>query len=176
MDALTSDWIRLGSIVGVHGVQGWIKVFSDTSPPQQILEYQPWLVGKVPTGRLLEVCASRCQGKKVQVALTGIDNRDQAEVLVGSDIFIEKSALPKLSIGEFYWHELTGLTVINASDQILGSVASLMETGANDVLVVKGNENSIDSRERLIPYVEERVVKRVDLTAGRLVVEWLEEF
>jgi 16S rRNA processing protein RimM len=68
------------------------------------------------------------------------------------------------------------LTVVNASDQILGSVASLMETGANDVLVVKGNDNSIDSRERLIPYVEERVVKRVDLTAGRLVVDWLEEF
>ena len=112
----------------------------------------------------------------MQVALTGIDNRDQAEVLVGSDIFIEKSALPQLSIGEFYWHELIGLTVVNASDQILGSVASLMETGANDVLVVKGNDNSIDSRERLIPYVEERVVKRVDLTAGRLVVDWLEEF
>ena len=75
------------------------------------------------------------QGKGIVAQLASIVDRDQAESLIGSKILVPSDALPKLPEGEYYWHQLLGLAVSN-QDQELGVIASLMETGANDVLVV----------------------------------------
>ena len=107
--------------------------------------------------------------------IEGIDDRSLAESLKGSEIAVPAEQLPGLAQGEFYWHQLEGLEV-HSDEHLLGRVSHLMETGANDVLVVKACEGSIDQQERLIPWVKGDVVKAVDLDAQRIQVEWDPEF
>ena len=164
--------IQIGSIVGVHGVKGWIKLFSDTDPAEQILSYHPWHVRQHGKLIAVEVAEVRQQGKKIQVRFKDVDNRNQAEAWVGATIWTKKTDFPQLPEGEFYWHELMGLTVDNTEGEILGRVARLVETGANDVLVVVACEGSIDERERLIPYVPGASVIRVDLEEALIEVDW----
>ena len=147
--------IQIGSIVGVHGVKGWIKLFSDTDPAEQILSYHPWHVRQHGKLIAVEVAEVRQQGKKIQVRFKDVDNRNQAE---------------------FYWHELMGLTVDNTEGEILGRVARLVETGANDVLVVEPCAGSVDGLERLIPYVEPQFILKVDLETGSILVNWSKDF
>jgi 16S rRNA processing protein RimM len=97
-------------------------------------------------------------------------DRDRAAALVGAEIWVERGRLPRAKPGEFYWCDLEGLEVVNEAGIVLGTVSHLFATGANDVLVVKGE------RERLIPYVPGEVVKQVDLEAQRMRVDWDAEF
>lgn len=113
------------------------------------------------------------------VHIKGMDGRDQAEDLGQVDIAVEKQQLPELTAGEYYWHQLQGLRVVSryeGKDYAFGEVEKLMETGANDVLVVKPTDFSMDDKERLVPYVPEVYVKQVDLEAGVILVEWDPEF
>jgi 16S rRNA processing protein RimM len=110
------------------------------------------------------------QGKGMVAKLSGCDDRDAAVALVGAEIRIPRSALPKPKRGEFYWADLEGLDVVTVDGAPLGKVSHLFATGANDVLVVSGE------RERLIPYVTGQFVKKVDLDAGCITVDWDEDF
>jgi 16S rRNA processing protein RimM len=88
--------------------------------------------------------------------------------------------LPALAEGEYYWHQLEGLEVWCGASEgdgqvLLGTVDHLIETGANDVLVVRASPGSMDQRERLIPYLPGDVVTGVDLAAGRMEVNWFPE-
>ncbi|HEB76976.1 MAG TPA: 16S rRNA processing protein RimM, partial [Methylothermaceae bacterium] len=98
----------------------------------------------------------------------GIDTRDQAEALKGAQISIAREQLPDLPPGEYYWTDLIGLRVIDTEGRDLGQVANLLETGANDVLIVRG----AGRREILIPWIRDRVIRKVDLAAGRIEVDW----
>ena len=89
-----------------------------------------------------------------------------------TEIAINREQLPRPEAGEYYWQDLTGLQVRTVNDVDLGKVTGLMETGANDVLVVKAE----DGRERLIPFIREQVVTQVDLEAGTMTVDWDPEF
>ena len=110
----------------------------------------------------------------------GIDDRDLAAQYTAADIAVERELLPELDDGEYYWSQLEGLVVFSQFDggerQRLGVISKLMETGANDVLVVVADAQSIDQRERLIPYVPEQFVLSVDLEAGEMLVDWDPEF
>lgn len=109
------------------------------------------------------------------VALKGVNDRTDAENLVGANIWIAKSQLPKADVDEYYWSDLKGLTVLGLDDEEqevnLGQIYELFETGANDVMVVKATPDSIDAEERMIPWHKD-VVQRVDLEAGRIYVNW----
>ena len=107
--------------------------------------------------------------------LKGVDDRSQAEELKGLEISVPRAELPELTEDEFYWHQLEGLSVY-AGDCLLGQVDHLLETGANDVLVVRACEGSLDKRERLVPWLRGDVVKGVDLAGSRIDVEWDPEF
>ena len=168
--------IQIGSIVGVHGVKGWVKLFSDTDPAEQILSYHPWHVRQHGKLIAVEVAEVRQQGKKIQVRFKDVDNRNQAEAWVGATVWTKKTDFPQLPEGEFYWHELMGLTVDNTEGEILGRVARLFETGANDVLVVEPCAGSVDGLERLIPYVEPQFILKVDLETGSILVNWSKDF
>jgi tRNA (guanine37-N1)-methyltransferase len=154
--------IILGRIAGVYGVRGWVRVFSETEPRDNILRYLPWLLNGVPR-RVLE---GRQQGKGLIVRLEGCEDRDQAAALVGQAISIYRDQLPAPRADEFYWADLEGLSVETLNGESLGRVSHLFSTGANDVLVIKGE------RERLVPFVWEAVVKDVDFDAGMLRVDW----
>src|SRR5690606_58097 len=121
----------------------------------------------------------RPHGKNFVAHIKGIDDRTLAEQYTGCDIAVARDLLPELDAGEYYWSELQNLVVISVYEgrqERLGYVAKLMETGANDVLVVAPDEQSIDQRERLIPYVPEQFIVAVDLAAGEMRVDWDSEF
>jgi 16S rRNA processing protein RimM len=160
---------QLGRISGLFGVQGWVKVFSDTRPREAIVNYSPWLVKVGGTWREIKVEDGRAQGKGVVVKLAGFDDRDQASGLVGAEIAVKIERLPPPRKSEYYWVQLVGLEVINLEGRRLGKVSRLFETGANDVIVVR------NGRERWLPATP-NVIRDVDLRAGVLRVDWDADF
>ena len=102
-------------------------------------------------------------------------DRDSATALVGREIAVTRQQLPALDEGDYYWRDLLGLQVINLDDVTLGTVANLMETGANDVLVVESHSDG-ERQERLIPYIREQVIRHVDLEQGVIRVDWDPDF
>ena len=176
-----STRIRVGEISGLHGVQGWVKVFSDTQPRENIFSYAPWFLGgSVNTAeKNVTVLHWRSQGKTLVAKLEGVESREQARGLLGQAVFIEAEQLPTLKQGEFYWKDLIGLRVASVSETRtvdLGTVERFIETGANDVSVVVGDEKSIDSTERLIPWVPGQYVLNVDMALGQIEVDWDPDF
>jgi 16S rRNA processing protein RimM len=166
----------IGQITSVFGVKGWLKVFSYTDPKDGILDYRNWTLvhnGQRIPARLEE---GRRQGQGIVVRLKGIDDRGLARTYCGADITVPMAELPDLPEGEFYWHQLEGLTVFTMDNECLGKVDHLIGTGSNDVLIVRATDESIDQRERLIPYLPEQVVKNVNLTESAMTVDWDPEF
>lgn len=145
-------------------------MFSYTEPRDNMLTYASWLVGSDGQLRKFEVENSRWNGKVMVAKLAGIQDRDESAELIGRGIFVDRVDLPELEHDEFYWADLIGLEVLTEDGVCLGRIEQLMETGANDVLVVRGD------RERLIPFVLREVVKQVDLAQGRLIVDWMPDF
>ncbi len=162
--------IHVGKIAGVFGVKGWLKIASYTNPKDNILSYQPWLLQKGSEEKSVKVSAGQLQAKGVIVQLDGITDRDQGLQLMGWDIYINHQQLPPPNKGEYYWADLVGLSVENTEGVQLGKIDSLMETGANDILLVKGD------KERAIPFLQGSVVKSIDLAASKLVVDWDADF
>lgn len=174
-----SNLINVGRITTVYGVQGWVKVHSDTQPRENILQYQPWWLKTRHGVKAVELVDGRVHGQGIIAHIKGVDDRDQAREYCQVDIAIERNQLPALAVDEYYWHQLEGLRVISDYEGVssdLGTVTRLMETGANDVLVVKGDQDSIDTKERLIPYLPEQVLLSVDLEAGLIRAMWDPDF
>jgi len=165
-----SNGIVVGKVAGAYGVRGWLKIFPFTESKKNILGFNRWSVDKHNDGRPVKMSHGKVHGKFVVVQLEGVDSREQAEGLKGSLVSIEKTDLKKLEKDEFYWTDLIGLSVRNLSGVEFGQVESLMETGANDVLVIEGE------RERLVPFILEQVIKSVDLDNELIVVDWDSEF
>jgi len=166
----TSDkWVILGQVSGVYGVKGWIKVFSETAPPANILDYSPWRLALRGQQRELAIAEGRPHGKGIVVRLDGVEDRDQAALLVGAEIAVPRERLPPPAAGEYYWTDLEGLRVCNQEGIELGRVDHLFETGANDVMLVKGE------RERMLPFIDS-VILEVDLAQGVIRVDWDAEF
>ena len=163
------DLVCVGHILGAQGIKGWVRVFSNTSPRENIVKYSPWLVARGDELVAFKV-QGRLQGKNVIAGLEGIEDRSGAEALIGCQLFIRPQQLPRLDAGEYYWSDLIGLEVETLQAEPLGVVAAMMETGADDVMVLAGE------RERLIPFVMDEIVREVDLGNQRLVVDWSPEY
>ena len=168
--------VVLGKLTSPHGIKGWLKVYSYTNPMDSILEYPEWWVRQGETLTRMTVVHGSRQGKGLVVQLKGVDDRTAAEALAQADILMPKESLPELSDDEYYWYELEGLTVFTQSGERLGQVSYLFETGANDVMVVRGDNDAIDKRERLLPFLPDDVIVEISLEDGRMVVDWDPEF
>lgn len=164
--------VVLGEIGRVHGLKGWLKLISYTSPLENILDYTRFHVEVEGRSQELELDEHRRQNKALLVHFKGYDDPETARLLTGTELTIANEKLPELERGEFYWHQLVGLRVINQIDQVFGRVSHLLETGANDVLVVKADSDSIDDRERLIPYLVDSVIVEIDLEGQTIRVDW----
>ena len=175
MTSVSSETV-LGQITSVFGIQGWVKVYSYTEPLDNILQYPVWIMAGAGASRRYKLVRGRWHGKALLAKLEGVDDRDQAATLCGSEIRIATEDLPPLEEGEYYWYQLEGLRVITADDQDLGVVDHLIETGSNDVLVVEPDSGSIDGRQRLIPFLPEQSIESVQLESGVVVVNWVPEF
>lgn len=172
---LDKELIVLGKIVSVHGIQGAVKVYSFTDPIDNILTYKEWVLRKADEKFIVNLEQGRLQGKALVAQLKNLTDRDEARKLVDYDICIPFDQLPVLESDEYYWHQLVGLNVINLQGQLLGSIDHLLETGANDVLVVRPTPESIDDNERLLPYIDQCVLS-IDLGVGEVKVDWDAEF
>lgn len=175
----SGQWLKVGRVSGVHGVKGWLKVYSYTDPPEQIVQYQPWMLEKAGTRKNFEVLDSKLNGKAVIASLQTITDRDQAQAFVDWDILVKADQLPALAEDEFYWHQLEGLRVVSQFDGKevdLGTVDRLLETGSNDVLVVQGDQHSIDQKERLLPYLLGSTILDIDLSQRMITVDWDPDF
>lgn len=162
--------VILGQVAGLYGVKGWVRVFSHTQPRDNILRYSPWRLRLAGEWKELPVETGRRHGKGVIAKLAGVEDRDAAARLLGADIAVARSQLPRPAEGEYYWADLEGLEVLTLEGVSLGRVSHLLETGANDVLVVRGE------RERLIPFTPGIAVREVDLAGGRICVDWDPDF
>ncbi|MCC7258841.1 MAG: ribosome maturation factor RimM [Gammaproteobacteria bacterium] len=159
----------VGRITGVFGVRGWVRVFSYTDPPANILRYGPWQVGD-GAGTLCRVSTGALHGRGVVAHLAGVDDRETARALIGSVIRVPRERFGRAGGNEYFWSDLVGLEVVNQAGVGLGRVTELFETGANDVLVVQGD------RRRLLPFVTGTVIRAVDLDAGCIEVDWDADF
>jgi len=165
-------YLAVGQIVGAHGVRGELKVEILTEDPQRFHR-----LGRVYIGREGEEPVPwRLQGYRLHkgralLTLAGCDDRTKAEALRGCFVQVPLSEALPLEEGEFYEHQVVGLEVWTASGELLGQVAEILYTGANDVLVVQ--RSGPDGREILIPAIKE-VVLGVDLDTGRLTVQLLD--
>lgn len=171
----TEDLVVIGKIVSVYGIRGEVKVYSYTDPLDNLLNYSQWTLTRDDETRQVEMASGRLHGKVLAARIKGLDDREEARGYVGFLISVPRSLLPELDDDEFYWHQLEGLKVMNHDGQCLGKVHHLLETGANDVLVVRPCEGSLDDRERLLPYTAQ-CVQKVDLAAGEMQVEWDADF
>jgi 16S rRNA processing protein RimM len=163
------ELICVGHILGAQGLKGWVRVFSNTSPRDNIVNYSPWIIEQGDELKAVGV-SGRSQGRNVIARLDGCEDRNQAEALAGCRILIDPAQLPRLQQGDYYWSDLIGLKVESLQGDALGVVSSILETGADDVLVVSAE------RERLIPFVIGDIVHEVDIDRQRMVVDWLPDY
>ncbi len=163
--------LHVGKISGVFGIKGWVKVFSFTGYREDILQYSPWQLRKNGVIKHVEIVTGQLQNQLVVAQIQGIDDRNDAEALIGWEIFVEKSQLPPAKENEYYWSDLIGLQVENTEGVVLGVIDNLLETGANDVIVVQGKE-----RQHAIPFIQPQVVLEIDLVARKMRVDWDADF
>ena len=162
--------ILLGRVLGAFGVRGELKIQSFTDPENALLRYQPWILSQSGSEREFDGAKGRVTAKGVVATFPGIEDRDAAQALAGTEIWAPRSRLPKAKPGEYYWVDLEGLEVVNADGIVLGRVSHLFDTGSNQVMVLSGE------RERLIPFIEGDFVLGVDFDAGRIEVDWDADF
>jgi len=143
-----------------------VKVFSYTEPREAFLQHKGLLIGRNGVWQSAEVVEGQRHGKSVIAHLKGVDDRDQAASLIGAEFGAYRDELPEPEDGHYYWSDLIGLTVVHRDGTELGKIDEILETGANDVMVVKGE------RERLIPFVKDEIVINVDFSEGRVNVDW----
>lgn len=168
-DVVPDDVVVVGRVGSPYGVQGWLHLNSYTSPPANILDYQPWLLKtKGGTWRWLANRQCRKHKKGFIAHFEDITDRDAAARLSGSSLGVPAEVLPELGgLDEFYWRDLVGCEVRDVLGNLLGQVDHLLETGANDVLVVAAD----DGAQCLIPFVAE-YVQAIDMPRKTITVDW----
>jgi len=163
--------ILVGRFVGAFGVRGEVKLESFTEPKKAILRYQPWLLRDAQgRERVLEGARGRETSKGIVASIAEVQDRDAADALRGTEVWVEREVLPPPQPGEYYWVDLEGLRVQNLEGADFGVVSHLFSTGANDVVAVHGE------RERLIPFVMPEYITAIDFDARTMTVDWDADF
>ncbi len=161
----------MGRVAAAHGIRGWVKIQPYTEYLDSLLDYPTWWIGhEHGPWRKVEVMQCEAHNKTLAAQLPDCPDRTAAEKLKGLLIAVPRSSLPQHMEGEYYWSDLIGLAVINEAGMQLGTVANLLETGANQVLSVTGENGEI-----LIPFVAS-AIKLVDMKNKTIRVDWLADY
>ena len=164
------DVVVMARVAGAFGIKGWLKLHTFTESPDSLDAYASWLLKSDKGWQEFELEDFAVNVKGVVAKLKGCDDRSAAEKLIKCDIGIPRDALEDAGEGEVFWFDLIGCDVVNVAGEKLGKIETLLETGANDVLVVK-----LGSEEILIPYLDD-VVLNVDREAKLVKVNWTQDF
>lgn len=161
--------ILIGKVAATHGIKGQLRITSYSGHFDSLLVADSVIL-KDPSGKVgtYAVAAARLHGKKLLLTFAGMADINKVQHLVGSELFLRVDQLPETEDGEYYWHELIGLKVVTVAGETLGILQSIIETGSNDVYVVKAA-----GRELLIPAIED-VVTSIDLSAGVMTITPIE--
>lgn len=159
-------WVLVGRFGRPHGIKGLVSVYSFTEPKQNILSYTEWYAQINGQKTQLKRLSEEEHTKFIAVLIDGYQQREKAAELTNLDILVKSSVLPPLNSGEFYWHELIGMKVVNTKGIHFGTVSEIISTGSNDVLVVTGDARC------LIPFRYGIVVLDVDKANRQITVDW----
>lgn len=179
------ELITLGRVQGIFGLNGAVKIYSWTAPKENIFNYRSWKLDFSETNKTEDLqkaltefvlIEGRAHKKGLIAFLEGITNATDAQNLIGAYVRISKSDLPILAKDEYYWSELIGLKVFDLEGVLLGKVKNLIETGANDCLIVAPCRDSFDTKERVLPYLSPEFIKKIDLVAGLIEIDWDKNF
>ncbi len=166
----SQEQVAVGKISGIYGVTGWVRIISYTRPISNIFSYSPWLIGRGAQQESRELLEGRMQGKGLVARIKDLEDRDIARSYIGKDILLYRNQMPVLPAGEYYWCDLMQLDVVNLEGMKLGKVIEILETGANDVLVIKGE------RRHLVPLMLDKYVTAIDIKNGVITVDWDPEY
>ena len=165
-----SEWIIVGRFGRPHGVKGLITVISFTEPRDNIMSYTDWHAYINYQWQPLKLNHLEMNSKSILTEVDGYTDRDDVARLTNVDIAIKQAQLPDLQSGEYYWHQLVGMRVVNPAGVLLGEVKEILPTGANDVLVVVGETR------HLIPYLPGKYVVSIDDAERVITVDWDTDF
>ncbi|EDQ00600.1 ribosome maturation factor RimM [Shewanella benthica] len=169
--------VVLGKLGSSHGIKGWLKITTYTDSVEGIFDYSPWLIKEQGEWREVKVLQWRFQGKAVVASLEGVETRDQAQILTNCEIAVTPQQMKTLPEDEFYWRDLIGCEVVNTKGYNMGKVQEIVETGSNDVLLVKANaKDGFGKAERMIPFVTEQFIIEVNLAEKQITVDWDPDF
>lgn len=169
------ELMRIATLKKPYGIKGWLWVFSDTEKREDIFAMSPWYMKTAAGFKPLTVKEWRQQGSGLVASFHEIPDRNTAETMNGTSIWVSKDSLPSLEDDEYYWSDLVGLTVLNEQNECLGVVKNLFETGAHAIMTVSPSPDSIDNEERLIPW-HKTVVLDVKLSEQALIVAWEKDY
>lgn len=165
--------IVVGKLGASYGIRGWLKIFSYTENAESIFSYKPWFIKVRGQWQECNLEDWKRHGQGFVGKLSGLEMREDAQGYTNAEIAIYADTLPALSNEEFYWRELFGMEVVTTKGYNLGKVSDILETGSNDVLVVTANpKDAFGQKERLVPFLDEQVIKNIDRTAQRIEVDW----
>lgn len=165
-----TDFVVVGRIGAPFGIRGFCHIHSFTAVPDDLFNYHPWYLKQQDQWNVVELVEAKEHGKGFVAKLKGYEDRDEVAKLTNLEIGVKRESLPRLPPNQYYWVDLLGLTVVTTSNQVLGTIEDFLETGSNDVMVVRGNE-----KEHLIPYIDDYIVN-LDLTKRVIQVDWDPEF
>jgi 16S rRNA processing protein RimM len=167
---MTNDVVIVGKVGAPYGVKGWSKINSFTIPVENIIDYQPWLIGEEGNWREIAIVPARAHSNAVIARLPNSLDRDAAMNYTHTLIAVSRQKLPPLASDEYYWNDLIGMKVVDIHGKTLGTVTNMMEAGAIDVLIVSGE------KVFAVPMRIDDVVKKVDLDNKTISVDWDPEF
>ncbi|EMT0557716.1 ribosome maturation factor RimM [Providencia stuartii] len=171
--ATPTNPIVLGKLGAAYGIRGWLKVFSSTEHAESIFDYQPWFIQRSGQWQHIELEDWKHHNKDIILKLKGVDDRDAATLLTNFEIVVDSAQLPELDNNEYYWKDLIGCQVVTLQGYNLGTITDMMETGSNDVIVIKANlKDAFGIKERLVPFLDGQVIKKVDLKSKLIEVDW----
>lgn len=179
---LPADAVEVGRIADAWGVKGWFKVVPFSNDPEALLSAKTWFLQPSEKGVKsffsgtvqLGIRQARAHSDALVAWAHGVEDRDAAEALRGSRVFVPRESFPATEEGEYYWVDLIGLPVVNREGVALGTVRELLPTGPQTTLVLT-YEHEGKARERLIPFVS-AFVDQVDLAGRRITVDWQPDY
>ena len=165
--------ILIGKLGKPHGVKGYLYLHYYGDDPLVLDSYESL---SLKNSESLSIAKMFTKGDRLIIKFNEFNDRDSVEFLRNEELFILEGDLPALEDGETYLYQLEGMIVKNLENQVLGKVKGTFGTKSNEVLIVESSYESIDDKERLLPYVKPDVVKEVDLVNKIITVEWLESY
>jgi 16S rRNA processing protein RimM len=168
-----TEKVILGKIGAPYGIKGWLKLTPYTDDPDGIFDYKTLLISIDGQWQPKTVADWRRHNNGIVLKFAQVEDREEAQQFTHAEIAVLAEDLPDLAEDEYYWRELIGLNVTNESGYQMGQVSDLLETGSNDVLVVKAKPNdAFGKSERLIPFLTGQVVKEIDRQGKNILVDW----